>query len=354
MKLSVIIVNYNVKYYLEQCLLSLKASIRNQDIEILVVDNHSSDGSLEYLRPGFPDIVFIANNENTGFSKANNQAIRFAKGEYLLLLNPDTVIGEHTLDTLCRFMDEHADAGALGVKMIDGHGCFLPESKRGFPSPWNSLCKMTGISKIFPRSPLFGKYHLKYLDENSIHQVDVLAGACMMLRKTALDQAGLLDESFFMYGEDIDLSYRISQAGYHNYYVPEKIIHYKGESTKKDWRYIKIFYEAMLIFFKKHFPHHNRFYGFPIYLAIYIAGAIASIKNTLFPPVKYKSIRNTPDNNIVFNTSKKSYEEIISTMDSLKNKKHCFWIYHPEIRTAIASNCILTGEEIAKYDFFRE
>ncbi|GHT72584.1 hypothetical protein AGMMS50262_01700 [Bacteroidia bacterium] len=259
MKLSIVIVNYNVKYFLEQCLESVLKAVQDLSVEIFVVDNRSSDGSLDYLQPKFPQVRFIANEENVGFSRANNQAIRLAQGEYILLLNPDTVIGEQTLVRVCDFMDKHPEAGGLGVKMLDGYGQFLPESKRGFPSPWNSFCKMSGLSVLFPKSKIFGKYHLRYLDENSVHEVEVLAGAFMLLRKTVLDRVGLLDEGFFMYGEDIDLSYRIRQSGYKNYYFPEPIVHYKGESTKKNSKYVRIFYNAMLIFYNKHYAHANFF-----------------------------------------------------------------------------------------------
>ena len=213
------------------------------DAEVFVVDNNSTDGSVEYLRPKFPEVVFIENKDNPGFAKANNQAIRQCTGEYVLLLNPDTVVGEDP------------EIGAIGVKMLNGHGVFLPESKRAFPSPWVSFCKIFGLSKLFPNSPAFARYSLPYLDKEQTHKVEVLAGAFMLLRHEALDKVGLLDESFFMYGEDIDLSYRIVLGGYKNLYVPERILHYKGESTKHgDLRYIRAFYGAMLIFYKKYYP----------------------------------------------------------------------------------------------------
>lgn len=254
-KLSVVIVNYNVKYFVEQCLYSVQAALQGLSGEVFVVDNHSTDDSVAYLKPRFPQVTFIENSDNPGFAKANNQAIRLCQGEYVLLLNPDTVIGEDTLRSLCFFMDEHPEAGGIGVKMMDGHGQFLPESKRSFPSPWVSFCKLFGLSSLFPRSPRFSRYALRYLDENKPHKVDVLAGAFMLMRHEALDRVGLLDESFFMYGEDIDLSYRLVLGGYQNYYIPERILHYKGESTKQgDMKYIKAFYGAMIIFFHKYYP----------------------------------------------------------------------------------------------------
>ena len=281
MKLSVVIVNYNVKHFLEQCLHSVYKAAEGIATEIFVVDNHSADGSAQLIREKFPKLSFIENTENVGFSKANNQAIRLAKGEYILLLNPDTVVEESTFRKIIAFMDSHPDAGGLGVKMIDGKGNFLPESKRGLPTPEVAFYKMFGISKLFPHSKRFGRYHLSYLNENEVHCVDVLAGAFMLLRKETLDKTGLLDETFFMYGEDIDLSYRITQAGYKNYYFPETtIIHYKGESTKKgSLNYVKVFYNAMIIFARKHFSGGKAgFFTFILQLAIWLR-AFLSILN---------------------------------------------------------------------------
>ncbi|MDR2811093.1 MAG: glycosyltransferase family 2 protein [Tannerellaceae bacterium] len=276
-KISVIIVSYNVKHFLEQCLQSVRMATAGIEAEIWVVDNHSTDGSVAYLRPRFPEVVFIENKENLGFSAANNQAIRQCRGEYVLLLNPDTIIGEESIRTLCFFMDEHPQAGGTGVKMLNAHGVFLPESKRSFPSPWVSFCKIFGLSKLFPRTKLFARYSLPYLNPSQQHRVDVLAGAFMMLRHEALDKAGLLDESFFMYGEDIDLSYRLVLNGYVNYYVPERILHYKGESTKRnDMSFVKNFYGAMLIFYKKHYPRSGWVVSFFIRLAIGIRALTAA------------------------------------------------------------------------------
>ena len=355
MKLSVIIVNYNVKYFLEQCLRSVLKASKYVETEIFVVDNNSSDNSLEYLIPLFPEISFIANKNNPGFSKANNQAIELAQGDYILLLNPDTVVGEHTFSNTCDFMDNHPDAGGLGVKMINGYGDFLPESKRGFPSPWNSFCKIFGLSRIFPQSPVFAQYHLRYLNENEIHTVDVLAGAFMLLRKSTLNKTGLLDDAFFMYGEDIDLSYRIRLAGYENYYLPETIIHYKGESTKKDTRYVRIFYQAMIIFFRKHYPNYGRLYNFFIHVAIYLRGGIATLRKLIFPTKKHKS--SNKHDHIVFATDDLTYEEIIHQMSlekNLKEKKRVYHIYHPETKILVAPNEILTNQEKGNYGLPRK
>jgi len=292
MKLSVIIVNYNVRYFLEQCLHSVVKASKNLAVEIFVVDNNSADNSVEMVRQKFPEVIIIANKENLGFSKANNQALRIAKGEYCLLLNPDTVVEEDTFKKVIAFMDTHPDAGGLGVYMIDGKGNFLPESKRGLPTPSVAFYKIFGLSALFPKSKIFGKYHLGYLDKDKIHEVEILSGAFMLLRKKVLDEIGLLDEDFFMYGEDIDLSYRIIKAGYKNYYYPEThIIHYKGESTKKSSiNYVFVFYNAMIIFAKKHFSHKNaKTFIFLINLAIYLRAGLAIlnrfIKRILIPTI---------------------------------------------------------------------
>lgn len=278
MKISVIIVNYNVEYFLEQCLYSVRRAMQGIAGEVFVVDNNSADGSNRMVRKKFPEVRLVENKENLGFSKANNQGIRMAKGEYILLLNPDTVVEDDTFSSIIRFMDDHPDAGALGVKMVDGAGNFLPESKRGLPTPGTAFYKMFGLSALFPRSKRFSKYHLGYLNENEIHEVEILAGAFMLLRKSVLDEIGLLDETFFMYGEDIDLSYRVIKAGYKNYYFPKtRIIHYKGESTKKSSvNYVLVFYNAMVIFARKHFTHKNaRLFTQLINFAIYIRAFIA-------------------------------------------------------------------------------
>jgi len=284
MKLSVVIVNYNVKFFLEQCLHSVEVAIKGLESEVFVVDNNSVDGSVEMVAEKFPGVKIIANNENTGFSKANNQAILQASGEYVLLLNPDTVVEHDTFTKSVAFMDAHPDAGGLGIKMVDGKGRFLPESKRGLPTPAVAFYKIFGLSSLFPKSKTFGQYHLGYLDKEQTHVVDVLAGAYMMLRRETLEKTGLLDEDFFMYGEDIDLSYRITKAGYKNYYYPDaRIIHYKGESTKKSSvNYVFVFYNAMVIFARKHFSQKNaRLFSVLIHLAIYLRAGIAVLYRLL-------------------------------------------------------------------------
>lgn len=278
MKLSIVIVNYNVEHFLEQCLFSVRKAIANMEAEVFVVDNNSVDGSLKMLSEKFPEVKVIANKNNVGFSRANNQAIRVSTGEYVLLLNPDTVVEDDTFTKTVEFMDSHPDAGGLGVKMVDGKGRFLPESKRGLPTPATAFYKMFGLTKLFPHSKRFARYYLGHLNNDEINEVEILSGAFMLMRRETLDKSGLLDETFFMYGEDIDLSYRIMLAGYKNYYFPKtRIIHYKGESTKKtSVNYVLIFYKAMEIFVKKHFANDGaKTFSFFINIAIYFKAFLA-------------------------------------------------------------------------------
>ncbi len=287
MDVSVIIVNYNVKYFLEQCLHSVQKASARLNVGITVVDNNSADGSVAMIREKFPSVDIIANTENTGFARANNQAIKLSTAKYILLLNPDTVIQEDTLVKCIDYMDVHPETGCLGVKMIDGKGNFLPESKRAFPEPMVAFYKVFGLSALFPRSKRFGKYHLGYLDKNAVHEVDVISGAFMFIRREAIEKTGYLDEQFFMYGEDIDLSYRFKLAGYNNVYFPETtIIHYKGESTRKgSINYVLVFYRAMIIFARKHFKKKTyRLYSFFINLAIYFR-AVISLTSRFFTGV---------------------------------------------------------------------
>ncbi len=277
-KISVIIVNYNVEYFLEQCLNSVRKALENVSGEVFVVDNNSIDGSVEMVAQKFPEVNLIANKDNKGFSKANNQAIELSSSEYILLLNPDTVVEEDTFKKVIEFMDEHPDAGGLGVRMLDGKGNFLPESKRGLPTPSVAFYKIFGLARLFPKSKKFSQYHLGNLSEFETNEIDILSGAFMLMRKEALDKVGLLDEAFFMYGEDIDLSYRIQLGGYKNYYFPEtRIIHYKGESTKKSSvNYVFVFYRAMVIFAEKHFSQKNaKLFSFLINCAIYFRAFLA-------------------------------------------------------------------------------
>ncbi|MCB2408274.1 glycosyltransferase [Hymenobacter lucidus] len=286
MKLSVVIVNYNVCYFLEQALLSVRRAVEKlgAPAEVFVVDNNSVDGSVAMVRARFPEVILIENKDNPGFSKANNQAMRVAQGEYILLLNPDTVVEEDTFRACCDFMDAYPDGGGLGVKMLDGQGKFLPESKRGLPTPAVAFYKIFGLASLFPKSRTFGRYHLGYLDKDETHEIEVLSGAFMLMRRTALDQVGLLDEDYFMYGEDIDLSYRLTQGGWKNYYFPgTRIIHYKGESTKRtSVNYVFVFYRAMVIFARKHFaPQRAGTFSLLINLAIWLRAGLAVAQRLL-------------------------------------------------------------------------
>ena len=260
-RISIIIVSYNVKYFLEQCLCSVMKGIDESsttgsqwEVEVFVIDNNSADGSIEYLENRFPSVHFIANKENAGFAKANNQALKVAKGEYILFLNPDTILPEDFLLRCIQFMEANPDVGATGVRMIDGSGKFLRESKRGFPTSWASFCKLFGLTSMFPKSKVFSQYYLGHIDENTNHEVEALSGACMLVRREAIEKTGGFDERFFMYAEDIDLSYQISQLGYKNFYLADlTIIHFKGESTRKDSQYVRLFYSAMTRFVDKHY-----------------------------------------------------------------------------------------------------
>jgi len=285
-KLSVVIVNYNVCYFLEQALLSVRRAVEKlgQPVEVFVVDNNSADGSVAMVRARFPEVKLIANHDNPGFSRANNQALRQATGQYQLLLNPDTVVEEDTFRACCDFMDAHPDCGGLGVKMLDGQGKFLPESKRALPTPAVAFYKMFGLAALLPTSRTFGRYHLGFLDKEQTHEVEVLSGAFMLLRKKALDKVGLLDEDYFMYGEDIDLSYRLTQGGWKNYYFPgTRIIHYKGESTKRtSVNYVFVFYRAMVIFAQKHFaPGRAGLFSLLINAAIWLRAGAAVLERLL-------------------------------------------------------------------------
>lgn len=300
LKLSVIIVNYNVKYYLDQCIRSVlrafeemkeasssdssSASSVNEDVaEIIVVDNHSADGSVDYLEQRYPQklfpmVRFVRSAHNLGFARANNIAIRQSRGEYVLLLNPDTIVGEDALKASVDFMDVHEDAGAVGVRMLGAQGRRAMESRRGLPTPMVSFFKMLGFCNRWPHHRLFGKYYMGYLPWDEPSQIEVVSGAYCMLRRKALDEVGLLDEDFFMYGEDIDLSYRVLKGGYHNYYLPVDILHYKGESTQKSsFRYVHVFYEAMLIFFRKHYSGMTFLLSLPIKTAIYAKALMALV-----------------------------------------------------------------------------
>ncbi|MBG6187308.1 glycosyltransferase family 2 protein [Flavobacterium sp. CAN_S2] len=254
MQLSVIILNYNVRYFLEQCVLSVENALKTIDGEIIVIDNNSSDDSCAMMKQRFPNVKLIQNSENLGFPRGNNIGVAQAQGEYICILNPDTVVAEDTFTKILAFAQKQSDLGILGCKLIDGAGNFLPESKRGVPTPWVAFTKITALYKLVPNTRTFGKYYAQHLNENQTGKVDILVGAFMFLKKDLYLEVGGFDEDCFMYSDDIDLSYRILQKGKSNFYFHETtVIHYKGESTVKDETYMKRFQEAMNFFYKKHF-----------------------------------------------------------------------------------------------------
>ena len=279
MKLSVVIVSYNVRHYLVQCLDSLYRALDGVDAEVYVVDNHSKDGTPACIAAYGRGVKLIASNHNNGFARANNMAIRNATGEYVLMLNPDTLVGENTIKDCISFMDTHPEAGGVGVQMLKSDGEKALESRRGLPTPMTSLYKMCGLCAKYPANKRFGRYYMCGMSWEEPGRIDVISGAFFMTRRSALAQTGLLDEDFFMYGEDIDLSYRLLDKGFENWYLPSKILHYKGESTQKSsFRYVHVFYEAMLIFFRKHYGHLGFWLSIPIKAAIYVKATLALAK----------------------------------------------------------------------------
>jgi len=390
-QLSVIIVNYNVKYFLEQCLCSVQQAVKNIDAEIIVADNNSSDGSIEYLQEKFRAVKFIVNNKNEGYAKANNIALKECNGDHVLFLNPDTIIGENVLKNCIDFFQHQKETGALGVRMIDGSGNFLPESKRSFPSPAVSFFKLSGFSSLFPRSKLFNKYSLGFLSENEVHAVDVLCGAFLMTKKSLLLQLNGFDESFFMYGEDIDLCYRIQQAGYKIYYLgTETIIHFKGESSKqRSTEYVKMFYHAMMVFVKKHY-NNAWLTNFTLHAGIYLrafasfitspfkrkkiyrkeidknkflligdpfsAAEAENIINKNFQNVSIKKLQSLQSlsgqenefDKIIFCNGRFSYKESIGFINRLKNKYQYMWHGMHTKSIVGSSDKEFTGEAIAE------
>lgn len=279
MTLSIIIVNYNVKEFLAQCLNTVREAISQLDAEVIVVDNASSDGSVEMLQTEYPWVTTVAEKTNWGFSRANNIGIRLSHGKYILLLNPDTLVAGDTLIRCINYLEGNLKVGALGTRMFNADGTFALESRRGLPTPFTSFCKMVGLTKLFPHSHTLGRYYMQFLDPHQPHEIEVMSGAFMMIRRSVLDEVGLLDERFFMYGEDIDLSYRIILGGWQNHYVPYPIIHFKGESTQKSsFRYVSVFYNAMLIFYNKHFSDKSRLLTIIVKTAVVCMAAIDFIQ----------------------------------------------------------------------------
>ena len=285
MKISVVIVNYNVKYYVGQCIDSVRRALRGIDSEIIVVDNHSRDGSVDYLSK-IEGVRIIESGHNLGFSKANNIAIRQSTAEYVLMLNPDTIVAEDAIRMIIDFADSHPQAGGIGVRMHNDWGTTARESRRGLPSPMTSFYKIIGLSKRLPQHRKYGRYYMGWLPWDSPSRIEVVSGACFLVRRKALDKVGLMDEDYFMYGEDIDLSYRLLKGGWENWFVPADIIHYKGESTQKtSFNYVHVFYNAMLIFMRKHYSHLSRLIIWPLQIAVYFI-ALLALMATLFDRMK--------------------------------------------------------------------
>ena len=285
MKISVVIVNYNVKYYVGQCIDSVRRALQGIDSEIIVVDNHSRDGSVDYLSK-IEGVRIIESGHNLGFSKANNIAIRQSTAEYVLMLNPDTIVAEDAIRMIIDFADSHPQAGGIGVRMHNDWGTTARESRRGLPSPMTSFYKIIGLSKRLPQHRKYGRYYMGWLPWDSPSRIEVVSGACFLVRRKALDEVGLMDEDYFMYGEDIDLSYRLLKGGWENWFVPADIIHYKGESTQKtSFNYVHVFYNAMLIFMRKHYSHLSWLIIWPLQIAVYFI-ALLALMATLFDRMK--------------------------------------------------------------------
>jgi len=327
MKLSVIIVNYNVRFFLELCLQSVQEALVSIDSEIIVVDNASTDNSCKMVVDKFPSVNLIANNDNLGFSKANNQGVAIAKGEYVLILNPDTVVGENTLKKTLDFAEKQSDFGALGVQLIDGKGNFLPESKREIPTPKISFYKMLGWIKNNSKN-----YYANHLSADENGKIAVLVGAFMLMKRSVYSKIGGFDERYFMYGEDIDLSFKILKSGYQNYYYGnEKVIHFKGESTIKDKNRLYNFYNAMEIFYDTHFKE-NKLYDFMMKVGIkfWYMLKFFGLKKQLSPDINAKKTLCVGDKKYVFDKLK-SINSRVQECDKITNE---------ELKTIIKNNTI--------------
>ncbi|REH01231.1 glycosyltransferase family 2 protein [Flavobacterium aquicola] len=335
MQLSIIILNYNVRYFLELCVLSVESALKNIDSEIIVVDNNSSDDSCEMIKSRFPHVKLIQNSENLGFPKGNNIGVAQAKGEYICILNPDTVVAEDTFEKVLAFAGKKKDLGIAGVKLIDGAGNFLPESKRGIPTPWVAFTKIIGLYKLFPKAAFFNRYYAQHISENQTGEVEILVGAFMFLKKELYDAIGGFDENCFMYSDDIDLSYMALQKGKNNYYFHETaVIHYKGESTSKDAVYMKRFQEAMEFFYKKHFQVSFLFSVF-MKIGIVFFSFVKRIQGrpkTKIPPANYLLISAS--------------ETLAKIITSVFQKKVDFLNWKEEKEVNLQSNSIRNGLQI--------
>lgn len=335
MQLSVIILNYNVRYFLELCVLSVESALLNIDSEIIVVDNNSSDDSCEMMKSRFPNVKLIQNNLNVGFPKGNNIGVAQAKGDYICILNPDTIVAEDTFEKVLAFAKKQNNLGIIGVKLIDGTGNFLPESKRGIPTPWVAFTKIMGLYKLFPKSPFFNKYYAQRLSKDQTGEVEILVGAFMLLKKELYQEVGGFDEDCFMYSDDVDLSYVVLQKGKHNYYFHETtVIHYKGESTIKDGTYMKRFQEAMQFFYRKHFKSSFLFSAF-----MKIGIVCFSLIKRFQGRAKAKSI---PENYLLVSAS----ETLVKIIASIVQKKVDFLDWKTEKEVNLSSISIRNGSQI--------
>ncbi len=364
MQLSVIILNYNVRYFLELCVSSVHKAIANLDAEIIVVDNNSSDDSCAMMKQQFPTVQFIQNNDNVGFPKGNNIGVAKAKGDYICILNPDTVVAEDTFEKVLAFAQKQSDLGIVGCKLIDGTGNFLPESKRGIPTPWVAFTKIFGLYTWFPKSMLFNKYYAQHLNENQSGKVDILVGAFMVMKRELYLDIGGFDEDCFMYSDDIDLSYMALKKGKSNYYFHEStVIHYKGESTVRDGAYMKRFREAMQFFYKKHF-RQSILFDWMMLLGSIVFSIIKKnqqLNRPFFPNetilfskdlvsikygvgvhtyTKFEALTINPTSNyeLVFDVQSFSFLEIITYMNKIKAKNITFRMFLPKSNFILGSN----------------
>ena len=361
MQLSVIILNYNVRYFLELCVLSVQKAIQNIDAEIIVVDNNSSDDSCAMMAACFPNVKLIENKTNFGFPKGNNIGVDQAKGEYICILNPDTVVAEDTFEKILNAKNWQLNTGIIGCKLIDGTGNFLPESKRGVPTPWVAFTKIFGLYKI---SNFFGKYYAQHLSENQSGKVDILVGAFMVMKRSLYLEVGGFDENCFMYSDDIDLSYMVKKSGRENYYFAEtSVIHYKGESTVRDEKYMKRFQEAMNFFYNKHFKKSLFFSGFmkigafvfskikksqqknrSIAVDNYILFSKNEVQLALEKPISFQSnllefsLNKNKHTEIIFDIQSFSFKEIIDFMQKHKAATITYKMYLPQSKVIIGSN----------------
>ena len=374
MQLSVIILNYNVRYFLEQCVLSVQNSIQNIDAEIIVVDNNSSDDSCEMMKQRFPNIKLIENAANSGFPKGNNIGVREAKGKYICILNPDTVVAEDTFEKITDFLNRTENVGIVGCKLIDGAGNFLPESKRGVPTPFVAFTKIMGMYKWFPKSKLFGKYYAQHLNENETGKVAILVGAFMMMKRELYLEVGGFDENCFMYSDDIDLSYMVLKKGKSNYYFHETtVIHYKGESTVRDEVYMKRFQQAMQFFYQKHFKVSLLFDFFmkigaflfaffkkkqavtmsrkPDEIELFsedeklkktvenlLGNKVSLVQTTTKNTINSLTVDSKKNTEIIFDNNFWSFKSIIESMEKFKNSKITFKILPKKSDFIIGSN----------------